>query len=575
LLTAAISFCTTASVWGNSRLLGISIKPAGDATEVTLVCSDSLTYQDFTLDAPPRIVLDLSNTTNHLPRKRFLDIERGGVRSIRTSQYRDDITRVVLDIRKTMTYSLFPGKESLTIIFRNPDDEFAVWQAGQIEGRPERTAGPIEVEDVVQASEEETESPPAVETAPPAQETVTPGEEPTEPVEEIEEPMVSQESPVDETRRITVDFQDADIRAVIRAFSEFSGQSIVAGREVKGKVTAKIIDLYWERAFMILMRANGYGVEIQDGIYRVDKLEVLRGEETLAMLHPTVFRLNYINPTDILETIQSMLSERGSVHADVKTNSIVVADVPERVELVEEIIPELDIETQQVTIKSKLLFIDSFELRQLGINWQITNLQDPTTDTHGELISGQAITDPFLQLTYGTIKSGTNVTAMLEALEENQVVDVQAQPQITTLDNLEAEVFVGERTPIRVLDVGAETQVAASIQLIETGIKLTVTPHITNEGKIIMELKAERSSAVTVPTEFGVEFQTQEGKTTLLVDDGQTAVIGGLTTIDTVKTHRGVPMLSSIPFIGHLFKFSSDRLEKRDLLIFVTPYIVS
>jgi type IV pilus assembly protein PilQ len=239
------------------------------------------------------------------------------------------------------------------------------------------------------------------------------------------------------------------------------------------------------------------------------------------------------------------------------------------------VIPELDIETRQVTIKSKLLFINSVDLRQLGVKWQATNLQDPTTDTHGQATSGQSVSDPFLQLSFGTLKAGTNVTGILEALEEQQVVDVQAQPQITTLDNLEAQVFVGQKTPIRVVDVGAQSEAAASIQLIETGIRLTVTPHITNDDKIIMELRAERSSAVSVPTEFGVEFQTQEGRTTLLVSDGQTAVIGGLTTVDTVKTRRGIPFISRIPVLGNLFKFSSDRLEKKDLLIFVTPYIVS
>ena len=270
-----------------------------------------------------------------------------------------------------------------------------------------------------------------------------------------------------------------------------------------------------------------------------------------------------------------MLSERGSVNSAVKTNSLIVSDVPDRVALVGQIIPELDVATQQVTIKSKLLFVNSVDLKQLGVQWQGTNFQDPTTDTHGQATSGQSVTDPFLQLTYGTLKAGTNITGMLEALEERQVVDVQAQPQITTLDNLEAQVWVGEKTPSRVLDVGAQSEAAASIQLIETGIKLTVTPHITNDGNVIMELHAERSSAVSVPTEFGVEFQTQEGRTTLLVNDGQTAVIGGLTTLDTVKTRRGVPFLSRIPILGSLFRFTGDRLEKRDLLIFVTPYIVS
>jgi type IV pilus assembly protein PilQ len=521
---------------GEGKLIEIKVSPAGDATEITMNGTDSLVYHDFYLGSPPRIVLDLPGTWNDLPQKNFPGLNIGGIRSIRSSQYKDDVTRVVLDVEKKMIYSVFPGKDNLRIVFRSSETGFKPWHSG---------SGDVNGEEISD-DEEQLES----------------------------EDIVWQEAEP-EPKLITVDFQGADIQAVIRAFSEFSGKSIVAGRDVQGKVTAKITDMPWERAFIVLMKANGYGVDIQDGIYRVDRMENLRTEETLAMLTPTVFRLNYINPEDLAPTIESMLSERGKVQVEIKSNSIVVSDVPERIEIVREIIPQLDVKTGQVTIKSKLLFVNSVDLKQLGINWQATNMMDPTTDTHGKVTTGQSVTDPFLQLTYGTFKSGTNVTGMLEALEEQQLIDVQAQPQITTLDNLEAEVFVGEKTPIRVLDVGAQTNAAASVELIETGIKLVVTPHITNDNKVIMELKAERSSAVPVPTEFGVEFQTQEGRTTLLVDDGQTAVIGGLTTLDTINTKRGVPFLSKIPLIGYLFRYSSDKVEKKDLLIFVTPYIVS
>ncbi len=547
-------------LWGSGTLTDITIKPVGDATEVVIRGTDLLKYNDFSLSSPPRVVIDLLDTWNHLPRKTYSNLNRGGVRSIRTSQYKDDVSRVVLDVSKEVIYSIIPGEGELKVVFRNPEESFTDWETRRVNSSPE----------IVE------ETPP--EAAPVQAETDGKPTELAGTETEIDEPGAAEEDRITETaeeERITVDFHDADIRAVIRAFSEFSGLSIVAGREVKGKVTAKITDMPWRRAFTVLMRANGFGVEVQDGIYRVDRLEVLRNEENLAMLEPTVFQLNYINAVDIVPTVESMLSERGRVQTDIKTNSIIVSDIPERLELVENIIPQLDIQTEQVTIKSKLLFVNSVDLQQLGINWMATNTIDPTTDTHGEVITGQALADPFLSMTFGTFKSGTNVTGILEALQEKQLVDVQAQPQITTLDNLEAEVFVGEKTPIRVLDVGAETQAAASIELIETGIKLIVTPHITNDDKIIMELKAERSSAVPVPSEFGVEFQTQEGRTTLLVEDGQTAVIGGLTTMDTVKTRRGIPLISNIPLIGNLFKYSSDRVEKKDLLILVTPYIVS
>jgi type IV pilus assembly protein PilQ len=533
-----LSFLVVASwpageAWGKGRITAVGVKVAGETTRVTITGTDSLTCNHFYLDSPPRIVLDLPDTWNGLPRKRFLNLDRGGVISIRSSQYRDNLSRVVIDLARKVSYSVLPGKDLLEVTFPNPDGSFGPWESGEVVqgGGNGGMGGPGEAGGVPANRKE--------------------------------------------AKRITVDFQSADIRAVIRAFSEFSGASIVAGKDVEGKVTGKITDLPWDQAFRVLMRANGYGVDVQDGIYRVDKMEVLRSEETLEVLKPTVFRLNYINPDDIASTVKTMLSERGQVQTDVKTNSLIVTDVPDKVEAVKRIISQLDIKTKQVTIKSELLFVNSVDLTQLGIEWQATNTMDPTTDTHGSVESGQSVTDPFLQMTFGTLKNGTNITGILQALQERQLIDVQAQPQITTMDNLEAQVFVGEKTPIRVLDVGAQTSAAASIQLVETGIRLTVTPHITNDRKIIMDLKAERSNAVLVPTEVGVEFQTQEGKTTLLVDDGQTAVIGGLTTVNKTKIRRGIPLLSKMPILGFLFRYSSDNVEKKDLLIFVTPYITS
>jgi type IV pilus assembly protein PilQ len=246
--------------------------------------------------------------------------------------------------------------------------------------------------------------------------------------------------------------------------------------------------------------------------------------------------------TDVLSTVERMLGDRGTASLDEKTNSIIVTDVPSIIEEIAKVLPQLDRETKQVTIKSRLVFIDAVDLNQLGVSWKVGDMNNPRVDVHGEASTdGARLSDPFLQLALGTIRSGVNVTGLLQALQEKQLVDVQAQPQITTLDNLQAEVFVGERTPIRVLDVGAETEAAATIQLIETGIRLTVTPHITNN----------------------------------MVNDGQTAVIGGLTTQDSVENLRSVPYLSSIPLIGRLFRFKSVSTEKKDLLILVTPYIVS
>jgi type II secretory pathway component GspD/PulD (secretin) len=167
------------------------------------------------------------------------------------------------------------------------------------------------------------------------------------------------------------------------------------------------------------------------------------------------------------------------------------------------------------------------------------------------------------------------VGGLLQALEQRELADVQAEPQTTVLNNLTAEIFVGERTPIRVLDVGADTpQATANVELIETGIILNVTPHITSAGKVLMRLKAERSGVAVTDPAVGVTFNTQRATSEILVDDGETAVIGGLTVQDVSNVRTGIPVLKDIPILGGLFRSERRRSEKRDLLIFVTPYIV-
>jgi len=167
------------------------------------------------------------------------------------------------------------------------------------------------------------------------------------------------------------------------------------------------------------------------------------------------------------------------------------------------------------------------------------------------------------------------VGGLLQALEQREMADIQAEPQTTVLNNLPAEIFVGERTPIRVLDIGADSPEAqATVQLIETGIILNVTPHITSNGKVLMQLRAERSGVAVNDPDVGVTFNTQRANSQILVDDGETAVIGGLTVQDVSTVRSGIPLLKDIPILGGLFRTERTRTEKRDLLIFVTPYIV-
>jgi type IV pilus assembly protein PilQ len=201
-------------------------------------------------------------------------------------------------------------------------------------------------------------------------------------------------------------------------------------------------------------------------------------------------------------------------------------------------------------------------------------------DLGGNAVSGignaeGVIKGSALDLVFSTALGGFTLTSFLSALERADLSDIQAEPVITTLDNRKADILVGEETPVRVIDATSNGDAKANVTFKETGIRLTVTPHVTSNRQIAMELHTERSSIQPVAAvDIGFVFQTQRADNQLLVNDGETAVIGGLTVTSVTNTRSGIPLLSGLPIIGKLFSFSSQTENRRDLIILVTPRII-
>jgi type II secretory pathway component GspD/PulD (secretin) len=183
-----------------------------------------------------------------------------------------------------------------------------------------------------------------------------------------------------------------------------------------------------------------------------------------------------------------------------------------------------------------------------------------------------------LNLLFSTALGKYSLTSFLDALRESQLSDIQAEPSVVTLDNREARLIVGQETPVRVIDAGSigqiGTPVRANVQFRETGIILKVTPHITSNRQIRMKLEAEQSELRIVGGDLGFIIDKRNAATQLLVNDGETAVIGGLTQTQIVKNRSGIPFLSDLPLIGRFFSQSDSREEKKDLLIMITPTII-
>ena len=524
---------------------------SGDATQIVIETNGAIRYRDEFQPLPPHLTIELQAARPALPLRQYDSIYRGGVRYAVVSQPAPDQVRFDFALTGVASYAVYQEGNNLYVTFDNPGESFGTFVAS--EGAPDVP-------------------PPAV-ALPPAAGVVT--RTATEPLFVAQE-IQDQGLPGVDGERISLSFQNADIETVVRAFGEVSGRSIVAGAGVGGvTVTADIRNQPWDEALVTLMRANGLEVRVENGMIRVDSVANLAETEKLIDLATEVIFLNFIASEDVVAVLEPLKSERGAVQADAKTNSLVITDVPGRVEQLVGIINELDVQTPQVTIKAKIVFVNKIDLREMGLKWRVENLRDLTTDTHVLANTEGTIADPFLDLSIGTLASGLNVGGLLQALEQRELADIQAEPQTTVLNNLPAEIFVGERTPIRVLDIGADSPDAqATVQLIETGIILNVTPHITSNGKVLMQLRAERSGVAVADPAVGVTFNTQRANSQILVDDGETAVIGGLTVQDVSTVRSGIPILKDIPLLGGLFRSERKRTEKRDLLIFVTPYIV-
>ena len=234
----------------------------------------------------------------------------------------------------------------------------------------------------------------------------------------------------------------------------------------------------------------------------------------------------------------------------------------------------LDSTTPQIEITAKLVDVDAEALRGIGVNWNVSGLQPGNDPNNGTIDVDHTtpISDPATTISYGLVKSWGVVDAQLQLLEQNRKANIISNPRITTVDNREAKILVGQKIPLIVQDVAGNP--VSQLQTI--GIQLKVTPHLTDDNRIIMDLHPEVSDLSTQSTvQGGVIINTSEADTRVMVDDGQTAVIGGLIRTNESEVRRGVPLLKDIPLIGMLFSSNNKVHQNRELIIFVTPRIVT
>ena len=401
----------------------------------------------------------------------------------------------------------------------------------------------------------------------------------------------------------TIDVQGADIRTVVKAISEFSGRNIVLAKDAKGTVTVTLKNVGWQEALRTILRSNGLDYVDENGILRVDDLGKLQAESVdretarakaseLVPLETRVIKLNYAAANELTGPVGASLSRRGQVQVDRRTNSLIISDLPNNLDAVEKMARDLDSTTPQIEITAKLVDVDAEALRQMGVQWTAgyatttgpTPVSGPPSPGRGPFNPGNdgnnvlgaegstTISDPAARITYGIFKGWGSIEAQLQVLEQNRKANIISNPRITTVDNREAKILVGQKIPLIVQDVAGNP--VSQLQTI--GIQLKVTPHLTEDKKIIMDLHPEVSDLSTQSTvQGGVIINTSEADTRVMVDDGQTAVIGGLIRTNDSHVRRGVPVLKDIPLIGMLFRSDDMVRQNRELIIFVTPKLIA
>lgn len=566
----------------DGNVTALRLEPRNGRTELTVgISGGSVRWTDFKLGDPPRVVLDIAGARSALSTSRYAGINRGGVAGVRTSQHTPDVVRIVVDLDRGSDYTVERVAAGIRLSFATQSTAFQPWTSG--------AAG------VAAAEREEVQ------------------EREDRPGRAGSRTTSQQLRQQPRARRITVTFEQTDMRDVLASFAELTGRSIVPGAGVAGIIVpfAEIRNQPWDEALASILQAYGLAAqELPSGIIRVDAIDKLAERERQEPLVTRTFRIDYVPVEEMRTTLNDLKTERGSIGINSTTNTLIVTDVPGVVDSFEQLLEQLDVRTPQVAIQAKIVFINRTDAQDLGITYDLKDSRGnqlnrlvtaPDPNNPGEftnddliLLGGNSIAalgnannrvqGGSLETVISLILGRYTLIAFLDALQSSELSDVQAAPMVTTANNHEADIWVGERTPIRVVDLGGAqgggggdggaNAPRATTNLVETGIRLRVTPQVTSDRQILMQLHAERSSAQIAATEIGVIFSQQQGDTRLMVRDGETAVIGGLTVTEVVRNRTGIPFLMDIPFVGALFRRTSNREQKRDLLIMVTPHIV-
>ncbi len=607
---------------GRSTLLGIDFKVINNKSRVVVTASEE-PQVGSSLISNRILTVDLKNMNVPKYLQRGLDTSefKSAVQSIELKNVKrgkSNDVRVLVKLKEEVPYETTREGKLLFIDIENPmvpevkevpapvvaREETLPKEAAKEEVKKEEPKKEAVRNEEVKKEEvkKEAEKPPT-ETKKPIQETpgLTARTETQGPVEKrVEEKTTGgQEAPqgkVYKGPKISLDFKDADIKNILRLIAEVSNFNIIAGDDVTGRITMRLVDVPWEQALDVILSAKNLGKTEIGNVIRIAPIETLkreeqstleakRSKERLEDLTTEVIPLNYVTAKEITAQVKSILSDRGDVRVIEQTNSLLLKDIPKGIERVKMVLRQVDAKTQQVIIEARIVEANLKFQQELGVSWGLQVQAGKATSSQGTIQGGitpgnKVVDLPALPATgtagiidflFTSVHALRQLDIQISAHEADNTVRIISSPKIATLHNKEASIEQGLRIPYLKLT----TEGTVTTDFIEANLKLTVTPHITSDGHVKMLLKVRKDAPDPIITVQGVpSIDKKEAITEVLVPDNGMVVIGGIYTIQKTNNLEGVPLFSRIPLLGWLFKRSTKEDDRKDLLIFISPRIV-
>jgi len=555
-----------------SEITGIDVYDVDGTTEIEIRSTAPFTYTIYKQTDPYHVIVDLQGTDFGIFREK-MEIDKAGVLEIMpvSDDTKPDITR--FEIALTVPADIEPVYKDNTLILAFDNPEVGEEETVETENQEQQVQNMTEEEIIPEVVEEETL---------------------------FEQKYVGE--------KISIDFQDAELTHVFRLIADISGYNMIVSPDVKGKFSMRLIDVPWDQALDVILRNYTLSKTLEGNIIRIAPTSVLaKEEEEIARakesqekagdLVTRVYAINYSAVAAVKQAIDDakILTKRGFISVDERTSSVIIKDVEHRHAEYESLIDALDMPTPQVSIDAKIVEVRSDATKDLGIQWGM--FWDPLNEHQDSLIfsgddslsggvDGFNSDQPLMvnlpaivgagkggHIGIGYINSASTfmLDLQISALESTGKAKVVSNPKITTSDNEEAKIMQGEKIPYQTV-----SQDGTQTQFMDALLELTVTPHITPEGTVVMKIAAKKNEADFTRQVLGVPtISIKEIETQVLVNNNDTLVIGGIFTSDTTKNVESVPGLADIPILGRLFQKKIDIDEKNELLIFITPRIVN